>query len=55
MNYNNFDDILTNKISQIDNYYFVADNYELALLGTHKQILMCSYYGLLGTTQSIYP
>jgi len=41
MNCKQFDEIITNKISQIDNYYLVADNYELALLGTHKHILMC--------------
>jgi len=41
MNLKTFDEIVENKISQIDNYYPTAENYELALLGAHKQLLMC--------------
>jgi len=41
MNSKTFDEIVTNKISQINNYYPNAENFELAKLGAHKQILMC--------------
>jgi hypothetical protein len=41
MNSKRFDEIVTNKISQINNYYPNAENFELAKLGAHKQILMC--------------
>ena len=36
-----FNYVNENKISQINNYYPNADNFELAKLGAHKQILMC--------------
>ena len=39
MNSETFDEILENKILQIDNYYPIADNYELARLGADKTCL----------------
>jgi hypothetical protein len=39
MNSKTFDEIVENKISQINNYYPTAENYELAKLGAHKTCL----------------
>jgi hypothetical protein len=39
MNSKTFDEIITNKILQIDNYYPIADNFELAILGADKTCL----------------
>ena len=36
MNSKTFDEIIENKILQINNYYPIADNYELAILGADK-------------------
>jgi hypothetical protein len=39
MNSKTFDEIVENKILQINNYYPNAENYELAKLGAHKTCL----------------
>jgi len=39
MNSKTFDEIVENKISQINNYYPTAENYELAKLGAYKTCL----------------
>jgi hypothetical protein len=39
MNSKTFDEIVENKILQINNYYPTAENYELAKLGAHKTCL----------------
>jgi len=39
MNSKTFDEIVANKISQINNYYPTAENYELAQLGAYKSCL----------------
>jgi len=39
MNSKTFDEIIANKILQINNYYPYADNYEFAIMGAHKSCL----------------
>jgi hypothetical protein len=39
MNSKTFDEIVENKILQINKYYPTAENYELAQLGAYKNLL----------------